>query len=300
MLTQKTIDKFTIHASEKFRLKDHDTTWAGDKQTGPLDSDALKKQAQEHLKQSVVDLSEAQELLYAADRWSVLVVFQAMDAAGKDGTIQHVLSGVNPAGCSVHSFKQPSSEELDHTFLWRHMTRVPERGRIGIFNRSYYEDVLVVKVHQNILANTRLTTDKFDKAFWNARYEDINNFEQHLVRNGTIVLKFFLNVSKTEQKKRFLKRLDTPEKQWKFNAGDVRERKFWDDYMIAYEEAINATSTKAAPWYVIPADNKWIMRMVVAEILATRIKDLGLKYPKISPQAMQELSLAKAELLAEK
>ena len=300
MLTQKTIDKFTIHASEKFRLKDHDTTWAGDKQTGPLDSDAMKKHAQMRLKQSVADLSDAQELLYAADRWSVLVVFQAMDAAGKDGTIRHVLSGVNPAGCSVHSFKQPSSEELDHTFLWRHMTRVPERGRIGIFNRSYYEDVLVVKVHQNILENTRLTTDQFDKAFWNARYEDINNFEQHLVRNGTIVLKFFLNVSKKEQKNRFLKRLETPEKQWKFNAGDIRERKFWDNYMIAYEEAINATSTKTAPWYVIPADNKWIMRMVVAEILATRIKDLGLKYPKVSSEAMKELALAKANLMAEK
>jgi PPK2 family polyphosphate:nucleotide phosphotransferase len=299
MLKPKTIAHFTISSGEKFRIKDHPTLWTGDKRTGPLDEDEVKEVAKKRLEESIEDLSEAQELLFAADRWSVLCIFQAMDAAGKDGTIRHVLSGVNPAGCDVHSFKQPSSEEIDHTFLWRHMRRVPERGRIGIFNRSYYEDVLVVKVHQGILDTTRLTTSTYDDKFWQGRYDDINNFERHLVRNGTLVLKFFLNVGKDEQKKRFIERMDTPEKQWKFSAGDVRERQHWDKYMRAYEDAINATSTSWAPWYVVPADNKWIMRMVVAEIMAAKIQELKIKYPKATPEQLKELDAARKQLDSE-
>ena len=305
MLNQKTIDQFVIQAGEKFRIKEHATLWTGDKRTGALDSSddntgALKDQAKQHLQESIKILSEAQELLYASDRWSVLCVFQAMDAAGKDGTIAHVFRGVNPAGCDVHSFKQPTTEELDHTFLWRHQRRVPERGRIGIFNRSYYEDVLIVKVHPQILNGTRLTTKTYDKQFWKDRYHDINQFEQHLARNGTLVLKFFLNVGKDEQKKRFLKRLDTPEKHWKFSPADVKERQYWDDYMAAYEEAINATSTDWAPWHVIPADNKWIMRMIVAEIIAAKIKGLKLKAPVVTPEVMKEFEAARQQLLGEK
>src|SRR4051794_14355295 len=225
-----------------------------------LGKDALKERARQVLDQNLEDLAEAQELLYADDRYSVLIVLQAMDAAGKDGTIKHVMSGVNPQGCQVFSFKKPSAEELDHNFLWRYMRCLPERGRIGIFNRSYYEDVLVVKVHPELLDGQKLPPGKRGKSFWEARYEDINAFERHLVRNGTVILKFFLHVSKKEQKRRFLERLERPEKQWKFTAADLAERGYWSKYMEAYEDALSATSTRWAPWYIIPADHKWATR----------------------------------------
>ncbi len=235
-------------------------------------------------------------MLYADDRYSVLIILQAMDAAGKDGTIKHVMSGLNPQGCQVFSFKQPSSEELDHNFLWRHMRCLPERGRIGIFNRSYYEDVLVVKVHPEILDKQRLPTGKRGKSFWDARYEDINAFERHLTRNGTVILKFFLNISRDEQKHRFLERLDKPEKNWKFNASDVAERTFWHDYMTAYEDALSATSTDWAPWYVVPADHKWITRAVVADIMTSTIRGMDLRYPVMSETQRKELAEARRAL----
>ena len=239
-------------------------------------------------------------MLYADDRYAVLIVLQAMDAAGKDGTIKHVMTGVNPQGCQVFSFKKPSAEELDHNFLWRYMKSLPERGRIGIFNRSYYEDVLVVKVHPELLGR-QLPREKetFGKKFWEERYEDINAFEQHLVRNGTVILKFFLNVSKDEQKKRFLERLDRPEKNWKFSPSDLAERGYWDDYMAAYEDALTATSTDWAPWYVIPADHKWITRAVVADIVTTAIRELDLKYPEVTDEQRKLLAEARKKLDAE-
>jgi PPK2 family polyphosphate:nucleotide phosphotransferase len=222
-----------------------------------------------------------------------------MDAAGKDGTIKHVMSGLNPQGCQVYSFKQPSPEELDHTFLWRCQKRVPERGRIGIFNRSYYEDVLVVKVHPELLEKQKLPPGKRGKSFWQGRYDDINAFEQHLVRSGTIVLKFFLHVSKDEQKRRFLERLDNPEKNWKFSIADLAERGYWDDYMDAYEEALEATSTKCAPWYVVPADHKWVTRAVVADIVTTSLLNLGLEYPTVNDEQRQRLAEARVKLESE-
>jgi PPK2 family polyphosphate:nucleotide phosphotransferase len=237
-------------------------------------------------------------LLYASDTHAVLLVFQAMDAAGKDGTIRHVMSGVNPQGCQVFSFKKPSAEELDHNFLWRYMKRLPERGRIGIFNRSYYEDVLVVKVHPELLGG-QLPREKVGKKFWEERYEDINTFERHLVRNGTVIIKFFLNVSKEEQKKRFLERLERPEKNWKFSAADLAERGYWDDYMKAYEDALSATSTEWAPWYVIPADHKWVARTVVADVITTTIQELDLEYPEVTPEQKKLLEEARKKLAAE-
>jgi PPK2 family polyphosphate:nucleotide phosphotransferase len=219
-----------------------------------------------------------------------------MDAAGKDGTIKHVMSGVNPQGCQVFSFKQPSAEDLDHNFLWRYAKCLPERGRIGIFNRSYYEEVLVVRVHPAILERQKLPEGKRGRSFWNERYEDINNFEQHLARNGTLILKFFLNVSKGEQKRRFLERLENPEKHWKFSAADIRERGFWDDYMEAYDEMLEATSTEWAPWYVIPADNKFATRALVAFIVSDQIRALKLKFPEVTPEQMKALAAAKREL----
>jgi PPK2 family polyphosphate:nucleotide phosphotransferase len=256
----------------------------------------IKERARTILAENLEALAEAQELLYADDRYAVLIILQAMDAAGKDGTIKHVMSGVNPQGCQVFSFKKPSAEELDHNFLWRHMRCLPERGRIGIFNRSYYEDVLVVKVHPEILDQQRLPPGKRGKAFWEARYEDINAFERHLVRNGTIILKFFLHVSREEQKRRFLERLERPEKHWKFSASDLAERAFWDQYMAAYEDALANTSTDWAPWYVVPADNKWVTRAVVADILTTAIRSLGLRYPEVSEEQRQALAAAREKL----
>jgi PPK2 family polyphosphate:nucleotide phosphotransferase len=284
----------------KVKLKDYDPGWAITQDLKALGKDAVKERAQTYLSDSLAELAEAQTLLYASDTYSVLVILQAMDAAGKDGTIKHVMSGVNPQGCQVFSFKQPSSEELDHTFLWRCMKALPERGRIGIFNRSYYEDVLVVRVHDELLAKQRLPEDlAHGKKLWKERFDDINHFEQHLVRNGTVVLKFFLNVSKDEQKERFIERLNNPEKHWKFSPQDVAERKYWDDYMAAYEAAITATSTDWAPWYIVPADHKWVTRAIVAGILTHTIRSLNLEYPKLSPAQLAALDESRRQLEAE-
>jgi PPK2 family polyphosphate:nucleotide phosphotransferase len=266
------------------------------KRYGRHDADGLKARAEQALADSRDRLIKAQQLLYADDRYAVLIVLQAMDAAGKDGTIRHVMSGLNPQGCQVFSFKKPSEEELDHTFLWRCMKALPERGRIGIFNRSYYEEVLVVRVHPQLLRAQRLPGDTSGKDFWRRRYEDINSFEHHLVRNGTVILKFFLNMSKVEQKRRFLDRLDDPKKQWKFSAADLEERTYWKDYMQAYSHALSATSTKWAPWYIIPADHKWLARAAVAEIIARRIRTLGLRYPEPSDDMRRALARARRNL----
>ncbi len=299
MIKKKVIDLFRVEPGKKARLKDRDTGWAQTKELKELGKDVIKKRAQKILKKNLEHLTEAQELLYADNRYGVLIVLQAMDAAGKDGTIKHVMSGVNPQGCQIFSFKKPSSEELDHNFLWRHMKRLPERGRIGIFNRSYYEDVLVVKVHPKLLEEQQLPPGKRGKSFWKARYEDINCFERHLVRNGTIILKFFLHVSKKEQKQRFLDRLERPDKHWKFSLADLRERQFWDEYQDAYEDALTATSTNWAPWYVVPADQKWVTRAVVADILTTSILDLELSFPSPTEEERKELRNARKKLLNE-
>lgn len=280
MINPELIDRFRVQPGTKFRLKDRDPGWAQTKEMADLDKDAIKEISKGILANNISELAEAQDLLYADDRYGVLVILQGMDASGKDSAIKHVLSGVNPHGCQVFSFKTPSAEELDHNFLWRHMTRLPERGRIGIFNRSYYEDVLIVKVHPELLDAHKLPRQRFGKEFWKTRYGDINAFEQHLVRNGILVLKFMLHISKKEQKRRFLDRLDRPEKHWKFCPADVAERAHWDDYMEAYEEAIAATSTDWAPWYIVPADNKWVSRAVIAAVLTTTIRSLDLKYPE--------------------
>jgi PPK2 family polyphosphate:nucleotide phosphotransferase len=290
---RKLVDRYRVTRGRRFRLGDVDPA-----DTGGLKSE-LKQEAKTLLASGVERLAEYQDRLYAQDRWAVLLIFQAMDAAGKDGTIKHVMSGVNPQGCQVFSFKQPSAEELDHNFLWRCMKSLPERGRIGIFNRSYYEDVLIVKVHPELLDKQRLPDGKRGKSFWDARYDDINAFEQHLVRNGTVIVKFFLNVSKAEQKRRFLERLTDPSKNWKFSPSDVAERAHWDDYMDAYQDAINATSTEWAPWYVIPADHKWATRAVVADILTSTIRDLDARYPTLSEKQQAALSAAKATLESE-
>jgi PPK2 family polyphosphate:nucleotide phosphotransferase len=238
-------------------------------------------------------------MLYAQDRWSLLLVFQAMDAAGKDGTIKHVMSGVNPQGCQVFSFKQPSQEDLNHDFMWRYSKCLPERGRIGIFNRSYYEEVLVVRVHEKILKQQKMPQPLVGKRIWDERLADIAHFEDYLTRQGVIILKFFLQVSREEQKKRFLKRLDTPEKNWKFSASDVHERKFWGDYMRAYEEAIRATASKHAPWFVVPADKKWFTRLVVAAAIVEAVEELDLTYPKVDAEKKKELATMRAALTRE-
>jgi len=299
MIRHDLIEGLRVPPGKKIRLRDYDPGWAQTKEMKELGKDAIKARAQEVLAQNLADLAEAQALLYANDVYSVLVCFQAMDAAGKDGTIKHVMSGVNPQGVQVFAFKAPSAEELDHNFLWRYMRALPERGRIGIFNRSYYEDVLVVRVHPEMLERQKLPPGKRGSAFWNDRYDDINAFERHLVRNGTLVLKFYLNVSKKEQKKRFLERLDNPEKNWKFSPSDLPERGHWDAYAEAYEEALRATSTEWAPWYVVPADNKWVTRAVVADILTSAIRDLGLTPPKVSAEQRRVLAEARKKLLAE-
>jgi PPK2 family polyphosphate:nucleotide phosphotransferase len=260
----------------------------------------VKEAALAELKSNIETMAGEQDVLYAGDTYALLVVFQALDAAGKDGTIKHVMSGVNPQGCEVCSFKSPSHEELDHDYLWRSAKRLPERGRIGIFNRSYYEEVLVVRVHPELLALQHLPPLGKNESLWKRRFEEINCFERYLVNNGIIVLKFFLNVSKAEQKARFLKRIELKEKNWKFSAADIRERRYWDDYMEAYEEMFNQTSTEWAPWYIIPADHKWFTRLCVSEIIVATLKSLGLKYPKLSEKELAELQKAKEELLNEK
>jgi len=291
---------FQVKPGGKFRLKRHDPDWAGAGEFEELRKSELKARAVEFLKSTTEELAEAQDLLYASDVHSVLIVLQAMDAAGKDGTIKHVMSGVNPQGCQVFSFKKPSDEELDHNFLWRYMRALPERGRIGIFNRSYYEDVLVVRVHPEILEKQKLPPGDRGRKFWESRFDDINRFERHLVRNGTLILKFFLNVSKKEQKKRFMDRLENEEKHWKFSLADMKERGIWNDYQAAFEDMIQNTSTDWAPWWVIPADNKWVTRALVAGITTESIQRLGLKYPEVTDEQMKLLARAKRELMASK
>jgi PPK2 family polyphosphate:nucleotide phosphotransferase len=285
-------DPFRVKPGKKFKLKDRDSA-----DTGGLES---KKEGKERLQKGTKRLHELQERLYAQDRYSLLLIFQAMDAAGKDSTIEHVMSGVNPQGCQVYSFKQPSSEELDHDFLWRTNRCLPERGRIGIFNRSYYEEVLIVRVHQKILDGQRLPSQVVGPDIWTERYQDISAMERYLSRQGTVIRKFFLNVSKEEQKKRFLARLDEPEKNWKFSVADAKERQHWDRYMEAYEDAIEATSTDEAPWYVIPADHKWFMRMAVAEVIVETLESLDLEFPVLSDEKRNELAQARTLLEEEK
>jgi PPK2 family polyphosphate:nucleotide phosphotransferase len=283
---------YRIESGKGFKLKDFDPA-----STAQVHS---KEHAQELLVKGISEMTEFQDRLYAQGRWALLLIFQAMDAAGKDSTIKHVMSGVNPQGCQVFSFKQPSSEDLNHDFLWRTTKCLPERGHIGIFNRSYYEEVLVVRVHSEILKNERIPEELLTKDIWQQRFDDISCFEHYLANNGVVVRKFFLNVSKKEQKRRFLERLENPEKNWKFSAADVKERQCWDDYMNAYEEMIAATSTKRSPWYVIPADNKWYTRLVVAAAIVDTLKELKLDYPKVHAEKRKELLAAKAELLRKK
>ena len=285
---------YRITNGKNFRLKDIDP---GD--TGDLSS-ADKPRAKEALQTGVQALAGLQDMLYAQDKWSVLLVFQAMDAAGKDGTIKHVMSGVNPQGCQVSSFKSPTSEELDHDYLWRSVRQLPERGRIGIFNRSYYEETLVVRVHPEFLKGQKLPPGLVTRNIWEERFEDIRAFERYLRRNGTIVLKFFLHLSKNEQKKRFLERLENPDKNWKFSSADSAERQHWDKYQKAYEETIRATATKDAPWYVVPADNKWYTRVIVAAAIIDAMASLDLQYPKVDEAKRRELATAKEQLLAKK
>ncbi len=282
-----------------FRLAGHDPSWTGTEDIQFLRGKRLKKRAKKYLKERRKLLIEAQEKLYANDRYSLLIVFQAMDAAGKDGTIKHVMSGVNPQGCQVFSFKQPSAEDLDHNFLWRSWRAVPERGRIGIFNRSYYEEVLVVRVHPELIEKQRLPVKTLSEDFWEGRYEDINAFEKHLSRNGTVILKFFLNVSEEEQRQRFIERLTDPDKLWKFSAADLQERAHWDEYQEAYQDLIANTSTDWAPWYVIPADNKWLMRALVMNVITDAIESLGLEFPKVAPERIAEFRQALKILKAE-
>lgn len=298
MLSADLVKFFRVKPGTEVRLKDYDAGWEQTDELARLGKQTVKQRAEVLLESSIAELTEAQELLYADNRHAVLLILQGMDAAGKDGTIKKVMSGVNPQGCQVYCFKSPSAEELDHTFLWRYSSRLPERGRIGIFNRSYYEDVLIVRVHPELLS-PYLPDGKRGRSFWNARMDDINNLEEHLVRNGTLVLKFFLHISKDEQKRRFLDRLDEPEKHWKFNPADLTERGFWDEYVDAYEKALTETSTKHAPWYIVPADHKWVAHAVIASILATSINALDLEYPKLTAERKQTLDAARRQLESE-
>jgi len=293
MNMKKVFDMCVARPGTRIRLKDFDPAWDGNDQIPKAER---RKFAESVLTEDQTQLALDQDLLYASDSWSVLVIFQAMDAAGKDSTIKHVMSGVNPQGCQVFSFKSPSTEELDHNFLWRCTKALPERGRIGIFNRSYYEEVLVVKVHKELLDKQRIPGAKPSKQFWKARYDDINNLEEHLNRNGTKVVKFFLNVSKGEQRRRFIERINDPHKNWKFSAADVAERDHWDDYMESYEEMFTRTSTEWAPWHIIPADRKWVTRSLVARILAWNIESLKLSYPKVTDEQKAGLEAARRSL----
>jgi PPK2 family polyphosphate:nucleotide phosphotransferase len=285
----KLADAFKVRHVDSFRLQDYD----------PADIRGIhsKEKADELLQQSMAVLQGLQEKLYAQDQWAVLLIFQAMDAAGKDSLIKHVMSGVNPQACEVSSFKQPSTEELNHDFLWRTTRRLPERGKIGIFNRSYYEEVLVVRVHQEYLQKQHLPPELVTKKIWKERFKDIRNFEEYLTRNGVVIRKFFLHLSKEEQKKRFLARLDEPEKNWKFSEADVHERKYWDDYMNAYEDMIRHTSTREAPWYVVPADHKWFTHIAVSSAIIQTLEEMNLQFPKIDKTHRQQLEEAKQMLL---
>jgi len=283
-----------VQGDKKFSIKNTKTDFTGGYN---------KEKAKDALVNAKIELSHQQEKLYAANQYSVLILFQAMDAAGKDSAIEHVMSGLNPQGCQVFSFKVPTSEEYEHDFLWRHAKALPERGRIGIHNRSHYENVLVCKVHPEYVLTENLPgydeVKKINKQFWKQRYQSIRNFEEHLIANGTVILKFFLNVSKEEQKKRFLERIEDPTKNWKFSSGDIKERALWDDYMQAYEDAINETSTKNAPWHIIPADKKWFARLAISEIIADKLKSLDLKFPVLGEVEQGKLNESKVSLLGE-
>ena len=289
MKTKKLAKAYCIENGKHFQLKDYD----------PADTAHWhsKDHADEALQQDIGKMAELQDKLYAQNQWSLLLIFQAMDAAGKDGAVKHVMSGVNPEGCQVYSFKAPSETELQHDFLWRTTRDLPERGHIGIFNRSYYEEVLVVRVHPEVLKGQKLPPSLVTKNIWEERFEDIRNFEQHMARNGTVIRKFFLHLSKKEQKARFLARLDQPEKNWKFSAADVRERQCWDDYQKAYEEMIQNTASKHAPWYVVPADNKWFTRLVISAAVVEALEDLDLCYPEVDGEKRKQLDAAKKALL---
>src|SRR4051794_28296692 len=290
---RKLAKSFRVTKGKDFRLKDSDP-----EDTLEFTKEEDKPRAKEALATGILALSELQEKLYAQDKWALLLIFQAMDAAGKDGAIKHVMSGVNPQGCKVYSFKSPSSEDLDHDYLWRCMRVLPNRGEIGIFNRSYYEELLVVRVHPEFLAKQKLPPELVTKQVWEERFEDIRNFENYLTRNGVVIRKFFLNVSKKEQKRRFLDRIEDSAKNWKFSSSDANERDHWDAYMEAYEDLIRNTSTKEAPWYVVPADNKWFTRVVVAAAVIEALADLELEYPKVDDQKLKELAGAKKKLTA--
>jgi PPK2 family polyphosphate:nucleotide phosphotransferase len=291
---RKLASDYRVTDGKKFRLKDCDP---GD--TAGFQSED-KPRAKEALQNGVCALAELQDILYADDQWAVLLIFQAMDAAGKDGAIKHVMSGVNPQGCQVYSFKSPSAMDLDHDYLWRCMKCLPNRGNIGIFNRSYYEETLVVRVHPEYLAKQKIPSTLLTKDIWNERYRDIRSFEEYLSRNGIVVVKFFLNVSKGEQKRRFLARADSPEKHWKFSASDMAERGFWDEYQKAYEDMIRNTATKRSPWYVVPADNKWFTRLIVASAVIETLAGLKLSYPRVDKAKLQEIAAAKESLVGAK
>jgi PPK2 family polyphosphate:nucleotide phosphotransferase len=299
-LADDVLNELLVHPGTAANLRGRATTWDRGGDLADLADDELKQLARERLEGFVSELRDAQRLLWASDTNSLLIIFQALDAAGKDGTISHIMSGVNPQGCQVFSFRQPSAEELDHTFLWRASKSLPERGRIGIFNRSYYEDVLVVRVHPEYLEKQQMPPGSpRGDALWQQRFEDINAFEQHLHRNGTRVVKFFLNVSKDEQRRRFLSRVDNEDKYWKFSPTDLSERAHWDEYITAFEDALTATSTEHAPWYVIPADQKHIMRAMAAGVVVRTIQSLDLSYPTVGPEKLEAIEKARAELLAE-
>jgi PPK2 family polyphosphate:nucleotide phosphotransferase len=288
MKTAKLAKSYRVDDGKNFRLKDFDPA-----DTGHWHS---AEEAKAQLQKDISRLEDLQDKLYAQDWWALLLIFQAMDAAGKDGTIKHVMSGVNPEGCQVYSFKVPSDTELQHDFLWRTTRNLPERGHIGIFNRSYYEEVLVVRVHSEALKNKKLPPSLVTKDIWEERFEDIHGFERHMARSGTVIRKFFLHLSKKEQKKRFLARLEEPEKNWKFSASDIHEREYWDDYQKAYEEMIRNTATKHAPWYVVPADNKWFTHLVVAGVVVETLEGLGLSYPKVDAAKRKEIQEAATAL----
>jgi PPK2 family polyphosphate:nucleotide phosphotransferase len=288
MKTSKLTKSYRVDDGKHFRLKDFD----------PADTGHWKSvdEAKEQVQKDIQRMADLQSMLYAQNRWSLLLIFQALDAAGKDGTIKHVMSGVNPEGCQVHSFKTPSATELQHNFLWRTTQALPERGQIGIFNRSYYEEVLVVRVHPAVLENELVPPSLISKDIWKERFEDIHCFERHMARNGTVIRKFFLHLSKKEQKKRFLARLDEPEKHWKFSEADIHEREFWNDYQDAYEDMIRHTSTKHSPWYVVPADNKWFTHLVVAAAIVETLEELNLSYPKVDAAKLKKIAAARRTL----
>jgi PPK2 family polyphosphate:nucleotide phosphotransferase len=292
MKVDKLANTYRVESGKHFRLKDFDPA-----DTGHWRS---KEHANEALQKGVLRTAELQDKLFAQNNWSLLLIFQAMDAAGKDGAVKHVMSGVNPQGCQVYSFKAPSEIELQHDFLWRTTRDLPERGHIGIFNRSYYEEVLIVRVHPEILKGQRMPSSLVGKNIWEERFEDIRCFERHMARSGTVIRKFFLHVSKKEQKRRFLARLEEPEKNWKFSAGDIHERKYWDDYQAAYEDMIGNTGTEHAPWYVVPADNKWFTRLVISTVVVDTLESLDLAYPKVDDAKRKELEAAKKILLSKK